>query len=107
MTETIIEQGFISLQGIGKSYRLAEQPLHILKNVSLSIEVGESCAILGASGSGKSTLLNILGLLDLPDSGDYRFAGHDIFRASPDQLAAIRKSPTAHREAETAKAHRG
>jgi len=90
MTETIIEQGFISLQGIGKSYRLAEQPLHILKNVSLSIEVGESCAILGASGSGKSTLLNILGLLDLPDSGDYRFAGHDIFRASPDQLAAIR-----------------
>ncbi|ERO60070.1 ABC transporter ATP-binding protein [Pseudomonas piscis] len=80
----------ISLQGIGKSYRLAEQPLHILKNVSLSIDAGESCAILGASGSGKSTLLNILGLLDLPDSGDYRFAGHDIFRASPDQLAAIR-----------------
>ncbi len=90
MTETIIEQGLISLQGIGKSYRLAEQPLHILKNVSLSIDAGESCAILGASGSGKSTLLNILGLLDLPDSGDYRFAGHDIFRASPDQLAAIR-----------------
>ncbi|AQT09826.1 MULTISPECIES: ABC transporter ATP-binding protein [Pseudomonas] len=90
MTETIIDQGFISLQGIGKSYRLAEQPLHILKNVSLCIEAGESCAILGASGSGKSTLLNILGLLDLPDSGDYHFAGHDIFRASPDQLAAIR-----------------
>ncbi|MGR4041755.1 ABC transporter ATP-binding protein [Pseudomonas sp. 910_21] len=90
MTATIIDPGFISLQGIGKSYRLAEQPLHILKNVSLSIEVGESCAILGASGSGKSTLLNILGLLDLPDNGDYRFAGHDIFRASPDQLAAIR-----------------
>ncbi|KTC34025.1 ABC transporter ATP-binding protein [Pseudomonas sp. ABAC61] len=90
MTETIIEQGLISLQGIGKSYRLAEQPLHILKNVSLSIAAGESCAILGASGSGKSPLLNILGLLDLPDSGDYRFAGHDIFRASPDQLAAIR-----------------
>ncbi|MEN5090808.1 ABC transporter ATP-binding protein [Pseudomonas protegens] len=90
MTATIIDPGFISLQGIGKSYRLAEQPLHILKNVSLSIEVGESCAILGASGSGKSTLLNILGLLDLPDNGDYRFAGHDIFRASPDHLAAIR-----------------
>ncbi|MCO7573031.1 MULTISPECIES: ABC transporter ATP-binding protein [Pseudomonas] len=90
MTATIIDPGFISLQGIGKSYRLAEQPLHILKNVSLSIDTGESCAILGASGSGKSTLLNILGLLDLPDCGEYRFAGHDIFRASPDQLAAIR-----------------
>ena len=90
MTATIIDPGFIYLQGIGKSYRLAEQPLHILKNVSLSIDTGESCAILGASGSGKSTLLNILGLLDLPDCGEYRFAGHDIFRTSPDQLAAIR-----------------
>ncbi|MGY2287574.1 ABC transporter ATP-binding protein [Pseudomonas gingeri] len=90
MTESIVHKGFISLQGIGKSYRLAEQPLTILKGVSLSIEVGESCAILGASGSGKSTLLNILGLLDLPNSGHYHFAGHDIFKASPDQLAAIR-----------------
>ncbi|MBK5541354.1 ABC transporter ATP-binding protein [Pseudomonas sp. TH05] len=90
MTDTIAHEGFISLQGIGKSYRLADQHLQILKDVSLTIEVGESCAILGASGSGKSTLLNILGLLDLPDSGEYRFAGHDIFRASPDQLAAIR-----------------
>ncbi|WP_248795852.1 ABC transporter ATP-binding protein [Pseudomonas sp. MWU13-2105] len=90
MTDTIAHEGFISLQGIGKRYRLAEQTLTILDNVSLSIEVGESCAILGASGSGKSTLLNILGLLDLPDDGYYRFAGHDIFRSSPDQLAAIR-----------------
>ncbi|WP_026145611.1 ABC transporter ATP-binding protein [Pseudomonas asplenii] len=90
MTETTAHDGLISLQGIGKTYRLAEQPLTILKDVSLSIEAGESCAILGASGSGKSTLLNILGLLDLPSSGHYHFAGHDIFRASPDQLAAIR-----------------
>ncbi|KAF0866533.1 ABC transporter ATP-binding protein [Pseudomonas sp. LD120] len=90
MTATIIDPGFISLQGIGKRYRLAEQALHILKHVSLTLNAGESCAILGASGSGKSTLLNILGLLDLPDCGEYRFAGHDIFRASPDQLAAIR-----------------
>ncbi|WP_430624311.1 ABC transporter ATP-binding protein, partial [Pseudomonas emilianonis] len=80
----------ISLQGIGKSYQLAGQHLSILNDVCLSIARGDSCGILGASGSGKSTLLNILGLLDLPDGGQYRFAGHDIFSASPDELAAIR-----------------
>lgn len=56
----------------------------------LSVARGDSCGILGTSGSGKSTLLNILGLLDLPNCGQYRFAGHDIFSASPDELAAIR-----------------
>jgi putative ABC transport system ATP-binding protein len=58
--------------------------------VCLSIASGDSCGILGASGSGKSTLLNILGLLDLPNCGRYHFAGHDIFSATPDELAAIR-----------------
>ena len=82
--------GLISLQGIGKSYQLAGQHLSILNDVCLSIARGDSCGILGASGSGKSTLLNILGLLDLPDGGQYHFAGHDIFSASPDELAAIR-----------------
>lgn len=90
MTDTPTLPGFISLQGIGKSYQLAGQHLAILNDVSLSIARGESCGILGASGSGKSTLLNILGLLDLPDCGAYHFAGHDIFHATPDQLAAIR-----------------
>ncbi|VFT51608.1 ABC transporter ATP-binding protein [Pseudomonas aeruginosa] len=66
------------------------QPLQILKDVCLDIFPGESCAIVGASGSGKSTLLNILGLLDRPDSGAYRFAEHDIFSVDGDRLAAIR-----------------
>ncbi|HCE5797578.1 TPA: ABC transporter ATP-binding protein, partial [Pseudomonas aeruginosa] len=80
----------ISLQGIGKGYLLGGQPLQILKDVCLDIFPGESCAIVGASGSGKSTLLNILGLLDRPDSGAYRFAEHDIFSVDGDRLAAIR-----------------
>lgn len=90
MTETLKLPGFISLQGIGKRYHLAGQSLTVLNDVCLCIARGDSCGILGASGSGKSTLLNILGLLDLPDCGQYHFAGHDIFSASPDQLAAIR-----------------
>ncbi|MCJ7958314.1 MULTISPECIES: ABC transporter ATP-binding protein [unclassified Pseudomonas] len=90
MTETPAHPGLISLQGIGKRYQLAGQELNILNDVCLSIASGDSCGILGASGSGKSTLLNILGLLDLPNCGQYHFAGHDIFSASPDELAAIR-----------------
>ncbi|GJN52136.1 ABC transporter ATP-binding protein [Pseudomonas tohonis] len=80
----------IRLRDIDKRYRLAEQELRILGGVSLEIARGESCAILGSSGSGKSTLLNILGLLDLPTSGFYHLAGHDVFTASPDDLAALR-----------------
>ncbi len=90
MTDTRAHPGLISLQGIGKRYQLAGQELTILKDVCLSIASGDSCGILGASGSGKSTLLNILGLLDLPNDGHYHFAGHDIFNASADELAAIR-----------------
>lgn len=80
----------IRLRDIEKRYRLAEQELRILSGVSLEIARGESCAILGSSGSGKSTLLNILGLLDLPSSGFYHLGGHDVFTASPDDLAALR-----------------
>ena len=61
--------------------------LHI---AAFSMKAGERVFIHGPSGCGKSTLLNILGLLDLPDCGAYHFAGHDIFHATPDQLAAIR-----------------
>ncbi|MDD2055414.1 ABC transporter ATP-binding protein [Pseudomonas putida] len=90
MMKTSARNSLISLHGIAKRYQRAEQCLTILDDVCLQIHAGDSCAILGASGSGKSTLLNILGLLDLPDSGTYHFAGHDILAASADQLAAMR-----------------
>ncbi|MFH3833214.1 ATP-binding cassette domain-containing protein, partial [Acinetobacter baumannii] len=90
MPTTNKHEPLISLRGIGKGYLLGGQPLQILKDVCLDIFPGESCAIVGASGSGKSTLLNILGLLDRPDSGAYRFAEHDIFSVDGDRLAAIR-----------------
>ncbi|WP_236219309.1 ABC transporter ATP-binding protein [Pseudomonas rhodesiae] len=90
MTGNSTLPGLISLHGIGKRYQLAGQELAILNDVCLCIARGDSCGILGASGSGKSTLLNILGLLDLPNCGQYHFAGHNIFSASPDELATIR-----------------
>lgn len=66
----------IDLQDIRKSYGGGDAPeVHVLRGIDLSIHAGEFVAIVGASGSGKSTLMNILGCLDRPTSGEYRFAG--------------------------------
>ena len=82
----------ISLSQISKSYCEpgGRQVVPVLRDISLSIQVGESVAIIGPSGCGKSTLLNILGTLDLPDSGQYEFEGESIARCSPSRLAALR-----------------
>lgn len=80
----------IQLEGINKSYQVEGRQLYVLDDVDLYINKGERCAVLGTSGSGKSTLLNVLGLLDLPDSGTYKFAGVNVFASGPDQLAALR-----------------
>ncbi len=61
-----------------------------LRNVDISIEEGEFAALVGASGSGKSTLMNILGFLDLPDSGSYYFDGKDVSQMSDRELSRIR-----------------
>lgn len=62
-----------------------------LAGVDLSIAKGEFVAIMGPSGCGKSTLLNILGLLDSPSAGVFKFLGEDITHASERQRAKIRK----------------
>jgi ABC-type lipoprotein export system ATPase subunit len=82
----------ITLSHISKSYREpgSDQVVPVLRDVSLSIEAGESVAVIGPSGCGKSTLLNILGTLDVPDSGTYTLDGASMEKCSPQQLAAIR-----------------
>ncbi len=62
----------------------------ILDSVSLSLERGDSLAIIGRSGSGKSTLLGLLAGLDLPSSGDVQLAGHNLNSLDEDQRAAVR-----------------
>src|SRR5207237_5029961 len=61
-----------------------------LRCVSIDIRDGELMAIMGPSGSGKSTLMNILGCLDVPNSGSYLLDGDEVARLKDDQLAAVR-----------------
>jgi len=83
-------QALITLQEVCQSYRIGNRVIPILRNISLTLWRGTTCALLGASGSGKSTLLNILGLLDRPLSGRFHFDDQDMSTASVDELAAIR-----------------
>ena len=82
----------IELHNIDKTYRLGAVDLPVLKNVSLTIERGEFVALMGASGSGKTTLMNLLGCLDQPTHGSYRFDGVEVTQLSPTQLAQLRGS---------------
>lgn len=61
----------IEIKDLHKSYKVGKNSLHVLKGINLSIDEGDLVAIMGSSGSGKSTLLNILGMLDVADSGTY------------------------------------
>lgn len=91
--EPLARKSLIHMQDICQSYAMGEQPtLHALKNVSLDIQRGETCAILGASGSGKSTLLNILGLLDKPVSGQFRLGTQNMTEATSEERARLRNS---------------
>ncbi|PTT27217.1 MacB family efflux pump subunit [Pseudomonas sp. HMWF021] len=82
----------IDLRQIRKSYGGNDSPLvEVLRGIDLSIHAGEFVAIVGASGSGKSTLMNILGCLDRPTSGEYRFAGEDVAQLDTDELAWLRR----------------
>jgi lipoprotein-releasing system ATP-binding protein len=79
----------LTLTGISKSYPGAQR-LSILRDASLSVSRGESLAIVGPSGSGKTTVLNILGTLDLPDSGSVTLDGLEMTRLSAKELARTR-----------------
>ena len=82
----------IEVKNLKKIYGDKEIKTEALKGVSFIIEKGEFVAIMGPSGSGKSTLMHIMGFLDRPTSGIYKFKGKSIDEYTDDQLAEIRNS---------------
>lgn len=82
----------LQLKNIFKGY--GENGAHgfrpVLKQLSLNVEKGDKIAIVGRSGSGKTTLLNLIGAIDLPDSGELRFDGENITSYSKKELANFR-----------------
>ena len=80
----------ISIQSVSKIYNLGETVVKALDNVSLSIYDNDYISIMGPSGSGKSTLMNIIGCLDVPTKGKYKFNYELISEMDDNQLANIR-----------------
>ncbi len=80
----------IDIENLGKSVQVGDEALHILADVSFSVNPGESVAIVGSSGSGKSTLLGLLAGLDVPSHGRVLLDGENLFDLDEDGRAALR-----------------
>ena len=80
----------IRIKDLSKYYRIGDEEVHALDHASLHVSPGEFVGIIGPSGSGKSTLMNIIGCLDVADSGEYLLDGIPIENYSENELAHIR-----------------
>ncbi|MEG2720084.1 MAG: ABC transporter ATP-binding protein, partial [Oscillospiraceae bacterium] len=80
----------IEIKNIYKIYNPGENEVRALDGVSITIDRGEFVAIVGHSGSGKSTLMNMIGLLDVPTSGEYYLDGENVSNMTDDELSEIR-----------------
>jgi len=91
MTADVAGRPLVELAAASKVYGSGPAAVRALDRVDLAVEAGEFVAITGASGSGKSTAMNILGCLDRPSAGSYRFAGRPLEAAGREVLALVRR----------------
>jgi len=80
----------IEVRDLEKTYEIGAVEVRALCGVDLNIQKNEYVAIMGPSGSGKSTLMNIIGCLDTPSKGEYKFVDQYVSQMNDDQLAEIR-----------------
>lgn len=92
MSEINSAQPVILAKNLGKTVSTADGPLHILASVDLTINRGDSLAIVGASGSGKSTLLSLLAGLDMPSTGKVSLSGRELTTMNEDGRAEVRNA---------------
>ena len=85
-----MENAMITMKNINKGYMLGEERLPILKDINFQVNKGEYVAILGPSGSGKTTLMNMVGCMDVMDSGEYYLDGMAIHKTKEDDLTMVR-----------------
>ncbi len=83
-------EALIHTRSLVKVYRVGDNAIRALDDVSVDIARGEFVAVMGPSGSGKSTFMNLLGCLDRPTSGEYLLAGRRVSELAGDELAAVR-----------------
>lgn len=86
-----MSESLIQLRGLTKTYGSGDATFHALRGVDLEIYRGQFVAVMGPSGSGKSTLMNLLGCLDSPTSGSYKFKGIEVEFLNKDQRSLIRR----------------
>ena len=84
-------QSLIELQGVTKVYGTGQAAMHALRGIDLGIEEGDFLAVMGPSGSGKSTCMNILGCLDTPTAGAYKFKGIEVGKLTRNQRTRLRR----------------
>ncbi|MGA1235862.1 MAG: ABC transporter ATP-binding protein [Limisphaerales bacterium] len=82
----------IELRGVSRTYEVGGSPVRALRGVDLDIGSGEYVSIMGPSGSGKSTLMHVLGCLDRPSAGSYRFEGREVSGLGEGELSHLRQS---------------
>jgi len=80
----------IDTKNISRRYKMGDNIVNALQDVSISIDKGEYVAFTGPSGSGKSTLMNIVGCLDTPTTGSYSLNGHLVSDMTENELAEVR-----------------
>lgn len=82
---------FLKIRDLRKSFKSGDRVVEVLRGVNLDVEEAEKIAIVGPSGSGKTTLLNIIGTIDVPDSGEIFFRGERINFRDERKLAELRR----------------